>query len=227
MATLTLQNLIDNRLTVRLGYIQKIEVHNMLCNHISGTQVQSPYGNILSTPSPLYYKNGTIFTPDAVDVTTGVISIASLQPGDDINITLSFQYFSNSDLQNFYRLALQRLNNAPPISGYTFADSTTGATDNYPVDTEDYLTQYAYKQCLETLMMDLMGWKAGIIFRDPQTLGSFLQAKSSEIEMYLPSVLLTVKGRKNLLPRSVSGGRWKVPAQVGESTWQSFTVIRA
>lgn len=229
MATLTLQQLIDSRLTPRLGYLQNIEVFGMLCKPTNTvTRVLAPYGNWVSTSSNKFIvrKNGAIITPDSYDADVGTIDIAGLTASDDVSIDVPFKYFSNSDLENFYKLALSRLNNNPPISTYTFNDSSTGDTATYPIDTEHYLTQAAYKNAIDTLMMDLMGWRAHIIFKDPQGLANMLQSKSAEIESYLLAVILSVKGRRNLIPHSISVGKWKTPAQVSDHTWSQFTVMR-
>ena len=230
MATLTLQQLIDNRLASRLGYIQNIEVFGMLCKPTNVvTRVISPYGNYTSTSSSKYVvrKNGIIIVPDATDSNAGLIDIAGLTVNDDVTIDVTFKYFTDTDLGNFYKLALSRLNNAPPFSTYTFDDSTTGDTATYPIDAENYLTQAAYKNAIDTLMTDLMGWRAHIIFRDPQGLANMLQAKSSEIESYLMGSVLQIKGRRNLIPHSISIGKWRTPAQVSDHSWQAFTTIRA
>lgn len=224
----TLQQLIDNRLTPMLGYIQSIEAPMMLCQPTgTPTRVQCPYGNWNTAKLLQFVKNGSFFTPDGYNATTGTIDDASRVAGDDIFAMFTFSYFGNSDLQNFFKLAISRLNNAPPFSSYTLDDATTGDLATYPLDTEHYLCMAAYKQAIDTLMMDLMGWRAAIIFRNGDSFSNFLQAKSSEIDAYLTGIALTVKGRRNLMPHSVSAGRWKVPQLASDHNFQQFTVIRA
>lgn len=226
MATLTLQQLIDNRLTTELGYIQKIEVFNQRGKHISGTVVQFAYGNWLTTVTPLFRRNGAIFTPTSNDTTAGTATITDLTAHDDIDADYTFKYFSNTDLQNFYKLALSRLNNTAPATSMTFDDSTAGTTATYSVDMEDYLTSYAYKLCLQTLLIDLAGWRARIIF-EPISLGGYLTSVIGQLDGYLMSIARTVKGRRFLTPHSVASGRWGVPPRVTDSNWQAFTVVRA
>ena len=220
MATLTKQELIDERLIPRLGMIQKIEVFNHLGRPINATQIKFPYNKWTTEETPVFYKNGQFATPDSYDVDTGIITDASMVVGDDWLLDTTISYFSNEDLDNFYDLALSRLNSAPPKSNFTFDNSM------YPVHTEDYLTAYAYSLCLQTILVDLMTWRARLIWTDPQALAGVLQQNISINEAYLSSIATNIKGRSYLTPHSVSAGRWQTPANVNESTWQQYTVIR-
>lgn len=224
---LSLEDLIDERLTPRLSYLQKLYANNLLCKHISSTQVEFPYKNWLSSPAPIFRKNGAIFTPDSYDGDTGIIVYSALAAGDDITADIMFKYFPTTTLENFYKLALAKLNSAPPKSGFTFDDTSIGTTVNYPVHAEDYLTMYAYKVCLETILVDLMNWNAHFLWKDPITLAGILQGIIAGLEASLTSQLTTIKGRAYLMPHSVSAGRWKTPQTVSDNTWQQFTVIRA
>lgn len=225
--TLTLTNLLTSRLKPKLGLLDNIKIHNMLCRHVSSTTAQAPYGNWKTTVSgyPLIRKNGVIISSPTYDEDTGIVTISDLDAGDDVHVDTVFSYFSDTTLNNFYKLALSRFNQTPPRSGYTFDDSTVGDTATYPRYAEDYLTQYAYKQCLDTIVMDLMQWEAFIIFRDAAMLSQILMAKSASIDAYLMSIMLTLKGRDGLSPHSVSVGKWKAPAMVNDSTWTAHTTI--
>lgn len=225
MAVLTLSELITDRLNPMLGYIQHVEMHEILCKHISATTVQAPYGNWNATPAPIYRRNGTIFTPDSVDTDTGIITISDLVSGEDIHVSAEFSYFTTEDLTSFFQLSLQRFNNAPPKSNYVF--NSSGVDANYPQDAEFFLVNHSYKLAIDALMVDLLGWRAGIIWRDPNGLASFLQSKSNQIEQYLSAIYLTVKGRANLSPRSVSVGRFKMPSLVTGENFRSFLPIRS
>ena len=227
MATpLPVQTLIDNYLAPKLGYIQRVEVSNMLGKHTGGTNIQFPYGNWLTTITPLFRQNGTIVTPSSYDTTAGTAVITGLDAGDDITCDFTFQYFSNADLIDFYNLGLQRLNMEPPRTDYTFESSNAGTVDNYPSQCAEYLTQYAYKTCIDTLVGDLMGQRARIIFVRPDQLAGFLMQKSTEIEAYLNNIRLLVKGRSPLTFRSISLGRYNPPQQINDAMWTSFVPIQ-
>lgn len=227
MASLTLQELIDNRLTPRLGLIQRVEAWNHLARQTdtNGT-VRFPYDKWLSSPSPEYYKNGSIFTPNTIDLTTGIATISGLDPGDEIFANYTFNYFSNTDLQNFYKLALSRLNNTGSATSFTFDDSSAGTSSNVPIDMEDYLTSYAYLLCLQTILVDLMSWRASLIWTNPSALSGLVQGIISQLDSYIMSVALTVKGRRFITPHMSSSGRYSVPAQVGDHNWQQYSIIR-
>ncbi len=218
MATLTQQELVDERLIPRLGYVQNINVFNHLGTAIDATHVKFPYDKWLSTVTPVFRLNGDLATPDSYDGDTGIATIASLQTGDDWTLDGAIKYFSNTELLSFYSSALSRLNSAPPKSNFTF--------DVYPEHTEDYLTSYAYVLALERILLDLMTWRARFIWTDPMALAGILQSQIQRNEAMLISIMMNIKGRSYLTPRSVSMGRWQVPANVNEATWQQYSVIR-
>lgn len=218
MASLTRAELITNRLTPLLNYLQEVEAFNHLGRQISSTVVRLPYDKWLATPAPLYRKNGSIFTPTSVDTDLGEVTVSDFVTGDEIRVDYKFQYFSTTELENFYELALSAFNNAPPATNFSFT--------TYPEDVAFYLTMYAYKLALQTLLLDLSGWRARIIWTDPVQMASTIQGLLSDTNNYLSSVINTVKGRRFLVPKGIVGGRWKVPAMVSETNWQSFTIIR-
>jgi len=220
MATrLTKQELIDERLTPRLGYIQRIQAFNHLGKHTSATAVEFPYDKWLSSPAPLYRLNGDIVTPTSTSLVSGTATLTTLAAGDDLAADYSFTYFSNTDLDNFYDLAIARYNNATPATDFSFT--------TYPTDAEDFLTKYAYKIALETILIDLMGWRARLIWSDPNQLASIVQSVVSSLDAELTAQLPKVKGRRFLLPKSISVGRYSAPSQLSDSTWQRFTTIRS
>jgi hypothetical protein len=221
MATrLTLAQLISDRLTLRLGVIQNLAVLNMVGKHTSSTAVDFHFGNWNAAPAPLYRKNGTIFTPTSTDTTLGTATISDLVAHDDITADFNFKYFSTTDLENFFKLSMSHLNNLPP-SGDAFD------FDTYATDHEEYLVMYAYKLCLETVLMDLMSYKYVFIWKDPAQFAGFLQNILGGINAYFISVQTTVKGRRFLSPRSIAAGKYSVGATVQDHTWQRFTTIRA
>lgn len=223
MAILTIQELIDDRLTSRLGMIQKVEGYNHLCKHLSSTTVLVPYLNWIATP--LVKQNGTIITPTSIDSDTGIITITGLAAGDDITADYTFAYFSDTDLTNFLRLAMAKFNLAPPISYFSYNTATTSA--NYPEAWTDVLVAYAYKLCLETILVDLMAWKAKIIWTDPIGIAGILQGIIAGIDSYIAMIMPNVKGRNYLTPRGVSIGSFALPATVSDQNWQMWTAVRA
>jgi hypothetical protein len=220
MATLTQQELVDDRLIPRLGYVQNIHVFNHLGTPIDATHVKFPYDKWLSTVTPVFRLNGDLASPDSYDGDTGIATIASLQTGDDWTLDGQISYFSNAELLSFYDSAISRLNSAPPKSGFTFENTM------YPPHTEDYMTSYAYVLALERILLDLMTWRARFIWTDPMALAGVLQSQIQRNESMLIAIMMNIKGRSYLTPRSVSAGRWQVPGNVNESTWQQYSVIR-
>lgn len=226
--SLTLATLKSDYLTPRLGLIQKIRGFEQLGMILSSTSVRFSYENWLATPAPIIRVNGTVVTPSAIDNDTGTVTLATaLVTGDDVNATYSFQYFSDDTLTDFYNLALSRLNNNPPASSFTFDDSTLGTAYTLPNDMSDYLTSVAYSYALQTILIDLMNQRASIIWRDPVQFGTYLTTIMSSLENYISGEKLTVKSRRGLSPRSVAGGRWKVPAQTSDHNFQAYTTIRS
>jgi hypothetical protein len=223
MATLTMAQLITTRLIPRLGFLQKVEAYNHLGRHVSATTVAFPYNNWVVSVDPVFRKNGGFFTPDSIDLSTSVATISTLLPGDEITADYTFSYFTLADLQSFYQLAMSRANNTAPASSFSLDDAGTMA--NYPSDFEDYLTAYAYKMCLETLMVDLMNWGAALIWRDPTALTGIVQGIISGLEAYLSSQALTLKGRRFLSPKSVSTGSWRLPAYASDHNFQQYSLV--
>lgn len=222
MASLTLQELVDDRLTTRLGMIQNLEAFNHSSRHLGSGVVKFPYKNWLSSPVPVFFKNtGDIFTPDSYDADLGTATYSALAVHDDIFCTYGFKYFSETELMNFLKLAMAKGNNTAPASSFSYTD------ENYPEDWADFLTAYAYKLCLQTVLVDLMSWKGKLIWTDPIGLASIVQGIMMQIDSEIQGSLKTLKGRRFVNPHSVSAGRWKTPAKVSDNTWQQHTVIRS
>ena len=218
LTRLTKQQLIDDRLTSRLGYIQRVQAFNHIGKHISGTVVEFPYDKWKSLPAPLYRLNGDIVTPTSTDLTLGTATLTSLTAGDDLIADYTFSYFSNEDLDNFYDLAIARYNNAQPATLFSF--------DTYPIDAEEFLTKYAYKLSLETMLVDLMGWRARLIWSDPNQLATIVQGVLSSIDAEITAQWANLKGRRFITPKSISVGRFNTPNLLSDSNWQRFTTIR-
>lgn len=217
MARLTQSQLITQRLTPRIRFFQSLEAFNHTGRHISSTVVQFPYENWLSTPAAVYRKNGTIVTPASTDLTLGTATISSLDAGDEITADYSFQYFTTDDLEDFFDLALSKLNNTPPASAFTYGD--------YSTDFEDFLTSYAYLLCIERILLDMSTWKARLIWADPQSTASNLLSVLSSTKSDFTATLRGVKGRRFLPARSISVARWKVPSLINGHNFQNFTTI--
>lgn len=227
MSNLTLQQLIDNRLLTRLGMLQKVEAFNHRSTHINDTTVKFPYNNWLTTITPIFYRNGTLFNPTSYSSVDGTATINDLIESDDITASYTFQYFTNTDLQNYLQLAVSRANSAPPITSFTIEDVLKGTGNAYPEDWEWFLTGYAYKLSLQTLLVDLMNWRSKLIWSDPIALSGIVQTVLGQVEAEINGILLTLKGRRYSIPRMVSAGRWVVPAQVTDNNFKMYTTIRS
>ena len=220
MATrLTQSELITQRLTPRLGLLQRIQAWNHPGRHTSSTTVKFPYGNWLADPAPIYRKNGTIITPTSTDTDDGTATITGLDAGDDVTADYSFKYFTTTDLGYFYDLAVSKLNNTAPASSFDYT--------SYPIDTEDFLTKYAYKVALERVITDTLMWESALIWVDRNQLVSFLMSVLSTLNAELTGELANVKGRRFTMPRSVASGKYRTPSMVNEATWTNYTVIRS
>lgn len=229
MSPLTCAQLISNRLNPRLHYLRNVRVYNAVARQINATQFQLSYGNWTSMTSgfPVHYKNGQLFTPDAVDNVNGLITVNTASPGDEFTSTFEFTYFTDSDLTFYLLQAMSKLNNTPPASYFSLDDSLQGTAASYPPDFEDFLTNYAYKLCLEAVLVDLMSWRAKIIWTDPIALAGIVQGTLSSLDNSLNNSLSGLKGRRFLNPRSISQGRYSVPASVSDSNWQQYTIARS
>ncbi len=236
-ALLTTNQLITQRLTPMLGMLQKLEVNNMLgrVTSVSGgiTTFSFPFGNWLSANGyPLIYQvdsTGTkIVTPASTDLVNGIITIASAETGFDVYCSTKFNYFSNTDLQYFYYMAMDSLNNVAPFSSFYLDNDgvLNNTTPNYPADMEFFLTNQAYRLCISTLMGDLMTANARLIFTNLQDFSSFLQSKISEFDNYFNAIKPTLKGRRFISAKSTSIGKFAVPSRVNESSFQQYTVMK-
>lgn len=214
----TEQNLIDSYLLPRLGYLQNIEVFNHLGRVVAANTIQFPYDKWYSTVTPIFKLGGDIFTPDSYDGTLGTAIYSGLMAGDDITVDTSIMYFSNAELTSFFDSAMSYFNAAPPMSHYSYV--------TYPDNAYDYLTTYAYTLALTRILTDLMNWRARLIWTDPQALAGILQGIIQQNQSYLSAIMMNIKGRGLLTPHSISTGRWACPANVNESTWQQYTVLR-
>lgn len=214
MARLTFQQIIDERLRYRLNYLNSIECWNHLGRLTSATAISFPYQNWNASPAPVFRKNGTIITPDSTDSTNGTIVVSSLVAGDDVTADYSFKYFTDAVLTSFIENSLNRFNFIPPNSTYV--------ENSYPEYLTDWLVSMAYAQSLRTILMDLTMWKARLIFTDPQMLASNVQAILNSIE----SENAKIAKPRSINAAAVTMGRWKLPAYVGESTWQQHTTMR-
>ena len=231
MGPLTVSQLIANRLAFRLSNLQALEANMHRGTFISTSSpwtIKFPYQNWLSGPPvPLYYQNGVLVTPDvSTDLTNGTATFTTLDPGDNVDASYSFSYFSTAQLTSFFLLAMATINNQPPASFFTLDDPVQGSPAAYPPDFESFLTNYAYKCCLETVLMDMMTWKARLIFTDPQYVATNLQSFLGSTNQVLAAALPLIKGRRFLGYRSTSVGTWKVPATVGDFNFQQFTTMR-
>lgn len=224
---LTIQNLIDNRLAPLLGSRQKIEAWDHKARYTSSTALRFPYLGWLTSPAPMFYVNGVITTMDTYDVDLGTASLSTLTGNSEVTACYTFKYFTDTDLSNFYKLALSKLNNTPPVSYFTLDDSVQVTSANYPVDMEHFLTMYSYKLCLQTILADLMVWRSRLIWTDPVTVAGIIQGVLSSLDMELTALLSGLKGRRFVTPHSVSAGRFSTPATVSDNTWMQYTVIRS
>lgn len=226
---LTVAQLISNRLNYRLSNLQNLEAFNhrgAFTTNVTPFVIKFPYQNWQSTPTPLYRKNGILITPDvSTDLVNGLATFSSLDLGDNIDASYTFQYFTQAQLTSFFLLGMQILNNQPPASLFTLDDPVAQTTANYPVDFEAFLTNYAYKCCLETVLMDLMTWKAKFIFTDPQLVASTLQGFLGTVDQTLAMALPLAKGRRFLTPRSTSIGNFRVSPIANDYNFQQFTVL--
>lgn len=231
MGPLTVAQLISNRLTYRLSNLQQLEAFNhrgIFVSTGSPWTIKFPYQNWLSSPTPLYYKNGVLVTPDvSTDLTNGLATFTTLDPGDNIDASYSFSYFSTAQLTSFFLIAMATINNQPPASYFTLDDPVQSSVASYPPDFESFLTNYAYKCCLETVLMDLMTWKAKLIFTDPQFVASNLQGFLASVNQSLSAALPLIKGRRFLSYRSTSVGTWKVAPVASDFNFQQFSTIRS
>lgn len=214
---LTLSELIEQRLLPTLGYLQTVEMFNHLGRQISATQIKFPYDKWVDSVTPIFRKNNEFATPDSTDTDTGIITVNSYVTGDDWTVEGQFSYFSDTELETFYHLAMSHLNANPPTSNFSFS--------GYPDHAVDYLTMYARKLALERILTDLMSWRARLIWTDPAQLASVLQAQISGIESYLSQIILNIKGRGFLTPHSISAAKFSNLATVTDFNWQNFTVL--
>lgn len=228
-SNLTTTQLITNRINPRLNFLNSIEAWNHQGRNVSATQVNFPYQNWLSSPAAVYYKNDVngvaqIITPDTTDLVNGTATVSSLQAGDTVYANYTFQYFTTTQLQYFLLLAIEKLNSVNPASYFTLDDTLQGTTASYPYDWEYWLTQLAYKYCLETILQDLMTWKGSLLWSGKSELSSILQGIVSSIDNEFLANAKTIKGRRFLTPRASAIGSFAVPAQVNDATWQRFAI---
>ena len=220
------ETLISDGMDPLLGQLQHLEVWNEVGNIQSTTEVQFAYDDWLTSRVPEVSKNRVKTTAGyAVDFALGKLTMTNpAVAGDEIRCSYTFQYFSNEDLGHFLDLSLSTMNSIRPQTSFTY-EANSGAGD-IPTQWYANLVELAYAHALETLLQDLMAWRAFLIFRDPNSVAGFLQGTISRIWNNWTTMKHEYKGRKYLTPQAIASGRWRFPRTVEQNNWQQFTVIR-
>jgi len=218
----TVTTLINDGLLPLLGYLQKIEVFHEVGNIRSASSVEFAYPNWRSAVVPqVLYNREFVTTGYTVNYTTGTLAFTTaLADGDEVRCSYGFQYFTDADLANFLEMALATINNQRPQTSFTFDDSI-------PDQWFTQLVELSYAHALETVIQDLITWKAALIWRDPKILMGAMQAVIARLWASWAREKRELKGRKYLVPQAVASGRWRAPRAVTGSNWQNFTVIRS
>lgn len=218
------QEFIDNGMTPLLHQLQELEVFNEPGNIRSSTLVKFAYQNWRAAVTPEILRNRVEITSGfTIDNTNGTLSFTTpfdSAAAEEVRCTYGFRYYSNDQLADFLQLGLNTINNQRPTSAFTFVTNTV------PVEWTTAVVELGVAHALETLLLDLLTWKAYLIFRDPTATASYVQGILSRIWSSWMQERRELKGRRFLKPRALASGRWRFPRSTTGFNFQQFTVIR-
>lgn len=218
----TAADLLSGPLDAVLSGLQHIPIHSDLARlNIPTSTAAFSYDRWVEAPNQIFLNDTKVATGYTSDQATGVVTFTSpvLVAGDEVRASYRFKYFADADLVQFLNLALQDANNFRPHTSYTF--------DTAPEDMEAFLTKSAYKMALDVLRMDIMMWRARLIFPDIAQMMASIDAVTAKISAERTEDLKRIKGYLPILPLGVSSGRWRAASTPDQANWQQYTVIRA
>ncbi len=218
------QAFIDNGMVPLLHQLQELEVFNEVGNIRSSTTVDFAYQNWRSAVTPQVLRNrGEVTSGFTIDNTNGTISFTTpfdTAAAEEVRCSYGFQYYSNDQLADFLQLGLNTVNNQRPTTAFTFASNSV------PAEWTTAVVELGVAHALETLLVDLLTWKAHLIFRDPTAVAGYVQGVLGRIWATWVRERRELKGRRFLTPRAMASGRWRFPRTVSGFNFQQFTVIR-
>lgn len=218
------KTLVETYLVPMLNGLEDIEIHDevgRLREDDSMDTVEFSFQNWNSDFTPTVIKNATELTETTdyiVDYDNGTLQMTSaFVVGDTIRASYRFEFFNLHTLANFYSRALSFFNGLHPKTSYTL--------DNTPDAWADALTEYAYKYCLQSIMLTAASWRGKLVFPDSSAVINVCSTLIGSVSSNLQARMQNIKGRALLTPRSISSGRWRAPRTVTGTNWQEFTAV--
>lgn len=161
--------LIDGYLTPRLMSFRQIHIHDEPADLSPEDRLtwSVTWGNWLQDAPLRVRKNGQLLASgglSSIDYVHGtfkagaVSTSADLKPKDTVEVTYWFDYFTCPVLEAFYNAAVQIVN-ATAVGSNTFYTVTTAPISWYGV-----LTDLAFAQCMEKMLLDYDLWRYRLLF---------------------------------------------------------------
>lgn len=216
------EDLLTNGLRPLLGRLEEMEVWDERARVRSTTLAELAYENLDATVTPEVIRNRVAITSGfTVNNAAGSLTFSSvIDTSDDILVSYTFKYFTDDDLNDFLDMALTRINNVRPVTAFDFDDNDA------PTNWFTMIIEMAYAFALETMLKDLITWKAALIFRNPEQVANLIQAIVNRIWTTWMQSRKQMKGRQFINVKAVASGRWRLPRTVSGANWQQFTVVR-
>jgi len=160
---------IDEYLTPRLMSFRQIHIHDEPCNLSPDDKLtwRVTWGNWLAAAPVRVWKMGQELAQVAlsgIDYTYGTFQAGVVQLGGDgrsreeVTCTYWFDYFTSAVLEGFYKCAVQLINAG------AYGPPTTYTVETAPTHWYGVMTDLAFAQCMEKLLLDYDLWKYRLVF---------------------------------------------------------------
>jgi hypothetical protein len=161
--------IIDEYITPRLMSFRQITINDDQCTLSPDDNLtwSTTYGNILSAAPFRVRKMGQLIpTSQVTDMNwekgtfkAGTVSIGGDKaPLEEVLCSYWFDYFPTPIIESFLKVAMQIVNTA------AYGPTTTYTIDTAPTEWYGVLTDMAFAQCMEKLLLDYDLWRYRLLF---------------------------------------------------------------
>lgn len=246
MALTTVETALVNTITALLGPLQEVAVYNEIGVPVADTttgkhtKISFTYAN-WNTASRRYFwlnkasDNQRVLkesTDISVDATAGEITLLTtagsvfdsgdeeLSPGQEIEGSYEFKYFTDDEFIQFLNLGLIWFNNRAPATFISELDNIT-AEFEYPI------VMYAYHRCLVRILMDSQFWNYKLIWASNVGYKDAMHAQVSQIAQSVWQEVNTSNKPRRLSgpPVAVVSGKFATQQRVTGSNFARYTIL--